>query len=213
MKRAPALATGSFSLVGALGYEDGEQCPKELVLGALRLICRVTDTPVSHDAERGYGETPAAVGEYIREIVDAGAVGINLEDSVGEEGALRGMEAQAQRMAAAKEALGEGYLNARTDIFLAGGGSAKEALIEETVRRATAYKAAGADGLFIPGVSDLETIKTVCDAVGLPVNVMRALDGPDISALAKAGVARISHGPWPWRQAMEGLKAEVEAVL
>ena len=199
---APALATGSFSLVGALGYEDGEQCPQELVLAALRLICRVADKPVSHDAERGYGETPAEVGEYIRAVVDAGAVGINLEDSVADEGELRGIEAQAQRVAAAKDALGEGYLNARTDVFLAGGESAKEDLIEETVRRARAYKQAGADGLFVPGMSDMDMIKRICDAVDMPVNVMRSLDGADIADLAKAGVARISHGPWPWREAM-----------
>ncbi|MEM7493155.1 MAG: isocitrate lyase/phosphoenolpyruvate mutase family protein [Pseudomonadota bacterium] len=210
---ALALATGSFSLVGALGYEDGEQCPKELVLGALHLICRVTETPVSHDAERGYGETPAAVGKYIREIVEAGAVGVNLEDSVGEEGALRGIDAQAQRVAAAKEALGDGYLNARTDIFLAGGESATEPLIDETLRRAKAYKSAGADGLFVPGLSDLDTIKRICDAVDMPVNVMRSLDGADIADFAAVGVARISHGPWPWRNAMTGLRTQVQAIL
>ncbi|MEL7232654.1 MAG: isocitrate lyase/phosphoenolpyruvate mutase family protein, partial [Pseudomonadota bacterium] len=78
--------------------------------------------------------------------------------------------------------------------------------------RARAFEAAGADGLFVPGLSDLSAIETVCAAVDMPVNVMRALDGPDISALSEAGVARISHGPGPWRKAMVDLKASVEAL-
>lgn len=206
---APALATGSFSLAGALGYEDGEQCPKELVLGALRLICRVTDKPVSHDCERGYGKTPSEVADYIRAVVEAGAVGINLEDSVSEEGDLRDLGEQVERIAAAKAALGDGYLNARTDVFL----GAAEPSGEEALTRAKAYKAAGADGLFVPGLSDLETIKAICAEVDMPVNVMRGLEGPDVRALAEAGVARISHGPHPWRKAMADLKAGVESLL
>ncbi|MEM1037257.1 MAG: isocitrate lyase/phosphoenolpyruvate mutase family protein [Pseudomonadota bacterium] len=209
---ASALATGSFSLVGALGYEDGEHCPKDLVLGALRLICRATDRPVSHDSERGYGETPAEVGEYIRSVVDAGAVGINLEDGVDSESGLRALDEQLVRISAAKEALGEGYLNARTDVFLLESGREMDDLIEEVITRARAFKVAGADGLFVPGLVDLKAINRICEAVEMPVNVMRSLDGPDISAFADAGVARISHGPWPWRKAMSDLKTEVEAL-
>lgn len=208
---ATALATGSFSLAGALGFEDGEQCPRGLVLGALKLICGATDKPVSHDCERGYGDTPEAVGDYIAAVVEAGAVGVNIEDSLAD-GSLRDVDEQSARLAAAKAALGEGYLNARIDVFLQDDGVAMTAKVDEVITRAVAFKAAGADGLFVPGLSDLDAIKDVCAAVDMPVNVMRPLDGPPIADYAAAGVARISHGPHPWRKAMADLKADVEAL-
>ncbi len=210
---AQALATGSFSLVGALGYEDGEHCPRDLVLEVLRLICCATDKPVSHDAERGYGQTPAEVADYVRAIVEAGAVGINLEDGLGEVGGLREIDQQAERIAAAKDALQDGYLNARTDVFLIHSDKSPDERIEEVIARAKAFKAAGGDGLFVPGLTDADSIRAICEAVNMPVNVMRGLDGPPLKAITDAGVARISHGPGPWRKAMSDLQASVEALI
>lgn len=209
---AKALATGSFSLTGALGFEDGEQCPRALVLGALKLICDATDKPVSHDCERGYGDTPEAVGDYIAAVVAAGAVGVNIEDSLAD-GSLRDVDEQCARLSAAKAALGEGYLNVRTDVFFQDDGAAMSEKVTETITRAASFRAAGADGLFVPGLSDMDAITQLCAAVDMPVNVMRALDGPPIADYATAGVARISHGPFPWLKAMADFKADVEALL
>ena len=204
----PALATGSMSLAGALGYEDGEQCPRDLVLQTLALICRVTDKPVTHDAERGYGDTAAEVGDYVHAIVEAGAVGINLEDSVAD-GSLRDIDEQCARISAAKSALGDGYLNARTDVFFQDDSRSVSEKLDTVIQRAEAFRKAGADGLFVPRLTDFGAMKELCSRTDLPVNVMRQMDGPPIAEFAAAGVARISHGPFPWLQAMADLKNAV----
>lgn len=205
---AAAVATGSFALAGALGYEDGEVCPREEVLNTLALICRVAACPVSHDCERGYGATTAEVGDYVRAVWEAGAVGINLEDGLGG-GGLRDMSEQAERIAAAKSTLGDGFLNARADVFFVADERADAEKLDEVAARAAAYRAAGADGLFVPGLLDLALIEDLAARIDLPLNVMRPLDGPPVEALAAAGVARISHGPFPWLKAMADLKAVV----
>ena len=207
---AKAIATGSLSVAGALGYDDGEQCPREQVLRVLESVCRVTDLPVTHDAERGYGEREEDVRDYISEIVRAGAVGINLEDGLACDG-IRLVEVQSARLSAAKAALGEGVLNARTDVFLRPDARDTGEKIEETVSRADAYRRAGADGLFVPGLLDRDVIGHLAKRVELPLNIMRAPDGLSLSDLAALGVSRISHGPFPWLAAMEGLKQQVAA--
>lgn len=205
---AKALATGSHSVASALGYEDGEATPLQDVVWMLSRICAATELPVSHDTERGYGETPAEVGESCARIIGAGAIGVNIEDSLTD-GTLRDMDAQADRFAAAKQAMTEAcagaWLNARCDVFRAMADASWEARMAELERRASAYAAAGADSLFVPFVRDLDEISKICAASPLPVNVMRALPGPPLPDYAAAGVARISHGPFPWMESMKSL--------
>ena len=204
----PAMATGSYALAGALGYGDSEACPRAQVLNTLTLICQATDRPITHDAERGYGATPEAVGDYVAEIVEAGAVGINLEVGLAS-GGLRDAATQADRIQAAKQALGVGFLNARTDVFFDEAPRAENEKVEEVVARAGLYAEAGADGLFVPGLLALETITELVERVRLPLNIMRPLDGPTLSDLAACGVSRISHGPFPWLHAMASLETSV----
>lgn len=205
---AKALATGSHSVAGALGYEDGEAAPLEDVVWMLARICAATDLPVSHDTERGYGETPGDVGESCASVIGAGAIGVNIEDSLTD-GALRATDVQADRLAAAKQAMeaacAGAWLNARCDVFRAMADAPFEARMAELDLRAKAYAAAGADSLFVPFVRDIDEISKICGASRLPVNVMRALPGPPVPDYAAAGVARISHGPFPWMESMKNL--------
>lgn len=208
---AVALATGSHSIAEALGHEDGEAAPLDDMVWMLERICASTDLPVSHDTERGYGETPDAVAQTCRRVVEAGAVGVNIEDSVAG-GALRSVDEQVARLEAAKSGmtahLPGAWLNARTDVFNAMKSAPDDEKIGAALDRAAAYKAAGADSLFVPFLRDLEVISQICRDSPLPINVMRVLDGPPIADYAAAGVARISHGPFPWSAAMahvEGL--------
>ncbi len=207
-----ALATGSYALAGALGYEDGECAPRDEILSVLHRICRAAgDTPVSHDAERGYAPNAVGVADYVREIASAGAVGINLEDSLaGCE--LRAAAEQCERLAAAKSALGDGFLNARCDIFFGAVSASDDEKLQILLERAADYRRAGADGLFVPGLLDLSLLETVCQESQLPVNVMRPLDGPAIPAIAGAGVSRISHGPFAWLAAGEVVKSAAAQI-
>lgn len=213
---AKAIATGSHAMAEALGYEDGEAAPFGDILWSLERITAAVSQPVTHDLERGFGDTPAAVAENARAVVGAGAVGINMEDSLADE-SLRDIAEQAERLAAAKQGLCsagfDGWLNARTDIFRANATAAMEVRLEEISARSTAYAEAGADSLFVPFVRDIDEIAAVCKASTLPVNAMRMTTGAHtIAAYAGAGVARISHGPFPWFDALAGLKSTAEAV-
>jgi 2-methylisocitrate lyase-like PEP mutase family enzyme len=198
---ARAIATTSAGVAWALGRTDGEGLTRDQMINAIERITRVVRVPVTADVERGYGDgTPADVAETVRRVIGAGAVGINLEDAPGRDGAtLMEIGAQAERVAAAREAAsGEGveiYINARIDPYLVQAG-APEGRFDETVRRAAAYVAAGADGVFVPGVADAETIRALAAAVRVPLNVMAGRGaGPDVAALQALGVARVSVGP------------------
>lgn len=198
---ARAIATTSAGVAWALGRTDGEGLTRDQMINAVERITRVVRVPVTADVERGYGDgTPAAVAETVRRVIGAGAVGINLEDAPGAGGqTLIGMDEQAARIAAARQAAsGEGveiYVNARIDTYLAQAG-APEGRLDETLRRAKAYVGAGADGVFVPGVADADTIRTLAGAVGAPLNVMagRGASLP-VSELRALGVARVSIGP------------------
>jgi 2-methylisocitrate lyase-like PEP mutase family enzyme len=198
---ARAIATTSAGVAWALGRVDGEGLTRDQMINAIERITRVVRVPVTSDVERGYGDgTAADAAETVRRVIGAGAVGINLEDAPGRDGAtLMDLDEQVARIAAAREAASsEGvdiYINARIDPYLAQAG-APESRFDETVRRARAYVGAGASGVFVPGVADTETIRALVPAVGAPLNVMAgrgaSLPIPELQAL---GVARVSLGP------------------
>ncbi|WP_423761387.1 isocitrate lyase/PEP mutase family protein [Burkholderia sp. NLJ2] len=212
---AVALATGSWSVAAANGFGDGEQMPRALVMEVLERIARATDLAVTVDLESGYGERLEDVAETIALSVEAGAVGCNLEDSFPATGELRDVEEAAARLAAARQAADRAgadyFINARTDVFFkAPADSHDERLLDETLARARAYAAAGADGLFVPGLQSPALIRALTTASPLPVNVMRVAETPTLAELAEYGVARVSHGPYPYLQAMKTLAAMVK---
>lgn len=209
---ARAIATSSWAVAAALGYPDGERVPAELALAMLERIVAAVSVPCTVDIESGYGASPEAVARTVRRVAGAGACGCNLEDGVGDGRTLRTVAAQAARIRSARQAASESdpgfFINARTDVFMiAPAGGSDEGRVREVIERGHAYKAAGADGLFVPGLLAPQQVDAVVRGVGLPVNVM--LDGIDSSwdALRAAGVARVSFGPAAYLHAMAALRA------
>ncbi|MEV0587761.1 isocitrate lyase/phosphoenolpyruvate mutase family protein [Nonomuraea sp. NPDC050310] len=183
---ARAIATTSAGVAWSLGFADGADLGADRNAALVERIAATVDVPVSADIEAGYG----AVAESVAAVVRAGAVGVNLEDRVGAD--LLPPAEQADRLRAARAAadrLGVPvWINARTDVYLAGSGR-----LEEVLERAEAYAAAGASSLFVPGLIDLEALKRLSDGP-LPVAVMAWAGAPSVAEFAAAGVVRISLG-------------------
>ncbi len=199
----PAIATTSAGIAAALGYPDGESIPREQMIAAVRRIAAAVSVPVTADMEAGYGDSPADAAATAAAAIEAGAVGLNLEDARG--GGLLGVEAHAERIRGARRA-GEMagvplIINARTDVYWVEMGPV-ETRFEETVRRANAYRDAGADCLFIPGVSDGPTIARLAKAIRGPINILGGPATPSAAELRRLGVARVSTGSGPMRAAL-----------
>jgi 2-methylisocitrate lyase-like PEP mutase family enzyme len=205
---AKAIATGSWSVAAAHGYDDGQAIPLELLELIVGRIVQSVDLPVSVDFEGAYAVAPADVAANVARIIATGAVGINFEDQIVGGDDLHSITDQAARIAAARAATDVPiFINARTDLFLKEEDPSKHAaLINEAKERATAYAEAGASGIFIPGLADLKLIAEFCDATALPVNVMMSPNQADFAELANVGIARASHGPYPYFDAIEELK-------
>jgi 2-methylisocitrate lyase-like PEP mutase family enzyme len=215
---ARAIATTSAGISWALGHPDGQGITREAMAAAVRVIVDAVRVPVTADVESGYGSgTPEDAAETARAVIDAGAVGMNLEDAPGENGApVVEAEAQAARIAAARAAAERAgvalFINARTDVYLRKVGD-EAGRFDETVRRANAYAAAGADGLFVPGVSDAETIRRLAAAVRAPLNVIGGPGVPSVGELRALGVARVSVGPGLARSVMAHIRRAATEVL
>lgn len=184
---AKAVATTSAGVAWALGWPDGANPPEVELLEALARIVRAAGAPVSADVEAGFSDDPAGVAAFVRRVVGTGAVGINIED--GSDPAER----LADKIAAIRAAVGpELFINARCDLWLRGIGSAGTRL-DEAARRAGLYREAGADGLFMPGVTDPETIEALV-RLGMPLNLLARPGLGDAAALEALGVRRLSAG-------------------
>ena len=211
---AKAIALGSHPVANAFGFEDGQKMPLDLVLANAERVVAAVDLPVTVDFEGGYALAPEEVGANVARLAATGAIGCNFEDQViGGEG-LHSIEVQAERIRAARAAVGpDFFINARTDIFLkAKAETHDDAKVDAALERAAAYAEAGASGFFVPGLTDLQLLARVCASSPLPVNFMAFPGAPDADAVAGAGVARISHGPFPYRMAMKWLKEAAEAI-
>jgi 2-methylisocitrate lyase-like PEP mutase family enzyme len=195
---ARAIATTSAGIAATLGYADGQHVPRELMVEAIARIARVVDVPVTADVESGYADSSKGVGESIRAVIKAGAVGVNLEDSTGDPSQpLFALEQQIERIQAAREAADNAdvpvVINARTDVYLANVGDVASRLAE-TLRRLNAYREAGADCLFVPGVTDTPTLTQLVHSVPGPLNVLAGPGMPLVADLQRVGIARLSVG-------------------
>jgi 2-methylisocitrate lyase-like PEP mutase family enzyme len=209
---AKAIATGSWGVAGAHGIGDGEKLPLDIALATLSEIVAVTDLPVSIDLEAGYGADAAGVGASVQRALDAGAVGINLEDKDPVTRALYSTEEASARIKAAA-ATGI-FVNARSDIFiLTPPAEHDSAKVDELVERAKSYADAGARSLFAPFLQDAALIERLCKASPLPVNILMRPGCPDAKTLAVLGVARISHGHGPWAAAMDWLEGQARQTF
>ncbi|MGW1498593.1 isocitrate lyase/PEP mutase family protein [Streptomyces mirabilis] len=203
---ASAVATTSAGLAWDLGTADGDRLDRDRALGAVARVAAAVRVPVSADIESGYAKDAAGVGDTIRAVLAAGAVGVNIEDALydgegddgegvgdGGRGPLRPVAEQAERIAAARAAADVAgvplFINARIDTVLRGAGG-----VEETLERAAAFLAAGADGIFVPGAVDPGTVKSLVAGVEGPLNVLVGPGAPSVAELAALGVARISTG-------------------
>lgn len=203
---ARAIATGSASVAGAHGFDDAEGLPLDLALANAARIVGVTALPVTIDFEGGYAVDPGLLADHATRLAGTGAIGCNFEDQVVGGVGLHSTAAQAARIGAIRRATGDAFfINARTDIFLQQRDGHDTAMVDAALERARAYADAGASGFFAPGLADPALLARLCAASPLPVNFMAFPGGPDRATVAGAGVARISHGPFPWRAAMAAL--------
>ncbi len=188
---APAIATTSAGVAWAHGYPDGDVLPLERLLDTVAATARVINVPLTVDMEGGYAADPAGVGEAVARMIDAGGVGLNIEDGGDPPEALAARIEQAKRAGA--RAGVDVFVNARTDVYLRGLASA-ETRVEETLARAARYREAGADGIFVPGIMDPAEIAEVVARAGLPLNVMARPGLATGAELAALGVRRLSAG-------------------
>ena len=215
-KASPAIATSSGAVASALGYADGENAPLDMVTGLVSRMTASVAVPVSIDLEAGYGDTPHAAAKSAIQMLKAGAIGINIEDGLsGGKRQLVSSEQHAAKIRAVREAAQEPgihlFINARTDPFLLKFGSPDQCL-NEAAGRARAYADAGADGIFVPGLTDLALIEKFVQLTPLPVNIMVTQGFPEIRDLARVGVRRVSLGPWPMMAAMRVVGQAAAAV-
>jgi 2-methylisocitrate lyase-like PEP mutase family enzyme len=182
---SPVVATTSAGVAWSLGARDGDALDRETAVAAVRRVVSAVSVPVTADIESGFGDDPAGVAETIRGVVSAGAAGVNIEDS------LRPVDEMVARLAAAREAAPRDdlFINARIDNYLLGGGD-----FADTVARAEAYIAAGADGIFVPGAVDPEVVGALVAKIPAPMNVLVWPGAPSVAELAALGVARVSLG-------------------
>ena len=212
---AQAIATGSASVAGAHGFSDAEALPLDLALANAERVVGAVDLPVTVDFEGAYAVAPEETAANVAKLAGTGAIGCNFEDQVIGGAGLHPTELQAARIKAIRAAVGpDFFINARTDIFIqAKPETHDEAMVDAALERARAYADAGASGIFVPVLADLDLLARFCAASPLPVNFMAWPGAPSATEVAAAGVARISHGPYPWKLAMKALKdAATEAM-
>ena len=194
----PAAATGSGGVAFSLGYADHQHVPVREMMAAIARIARCIKVPLTADVESGYGDP----GETARGLLEAGAVGLNLEDFDEELIPIDKQCRSIQRVRKAGEACGVHLvINARVDIYINQLGD-PDTRLERTIERMLAYAEAGADSLFVPLVTDEETIGKLVAATPLPLNIIITAGAPPISRLAALGVRRISVGSGPMRASM-----------
>ena len=210
---AKAIATSSAACAWSIGRADGGGMSRDEAVGVVRRVVSAVEVPVTADTETGYGDD-AALAETIRAVLDAGAIGINLEDSGGDP--LYPIDIAAQRVSLAREtaeAFGVPlHINARVDVFFESVGEPDE-LVALTLERAAAYLAAGASSIFVPGVRDLAVIEQLTKGIAAPVNILAGASSPSVAQLAEAGVGRISVGSSLNLAILKTLGATVENLL
>lgn len=198
-----AVASTSAGIAFSLGYPDGQHISRDEMLAVVKRIAAAVKVPVTADVEAGYGERPEDAAATTQGVIEAGAVGMNLEDATRDrEHPLADLALQLERIAAVKQggrAVGIPIvLNARTDVYLLEVGPAAKRY-DESLRRLAAFRDAGADCVFLPGVRDRETVARLVRDLGCPVNILAGPGSPSVADLQTLGVARVSLGSWPMR--------------
>ncbi|MEU8516818.1 isocitrate lyase/phosphoenolpyruvate mutase family protein [Kitasatospora sp. NPDC048722] len=195
---ARAVATTSAGVAWGLGAADGNRLDREQAVALIGRVVDAVSVPVTADIESGFGATPAEVADTVARVIGVGAVGINIEDGFPVDGqVVRPVADQCGRLAAARAAADEAgvrlYVNARVDTYLFGAGP-EETRLQETLDRARAYLDAGASGIFVPGVTDVDVVAALAAGIPAPLNILAGPGAPSVAELSKLGVARVSLG-------------------
>ncbi len=198
-----AIATTSAGIANAYGYPDGERMSRGEMLEAIRRIAVTVALPVTADMEAGFGDTPEEVAQTARLVLEAGAIGLNLEDGTRDKShPLTDISLQIEKIKAIRQtadAFGVPLvINARTDVYERLDKSNKT-LLSQAVQRGNAYREAGADCIFAIGVDDKKTIADLVREIAAPINILARYGSPTISELEKLGVRRVSFGSGPMR--------------
>ncbi|MEU0794166.1 isocitrate lyase/phosphoenolpyruvate mutase family protein [Amycolatopsis sp. NPDC005961] len=197
----PAVGTTSFGVGAAAGHPDGARSSRDATTALVHALAALPAF-VSADVEDGYADDPGEVAAYV---ADLGASGINIEDSTDEH--LIDPAAHAAKIAAVKRATPAVFVNARIDNYWLG----QDATVDAVLRRAETYTNAGADGIFVPGATDLAELRAFAKAIPLPVNVL-VVPGVTLDRLAETGIRRVSTGSLPYRAALDAAVGVATAV-
>jgi 2-methylisocitrate lyase-like PEP mutase family enzyme len=200
----PAIGTTSLGVSAGLGVPDGGHGTRQATLDLARSL-GVLPAFLTMDCEDGHSDDPAAVAAYVAELAALGVAGVNLEDS--RDGHLVDPSEMAAKVAAVKESAPDVFVNARVDTYW----FHEEESVEETLARAAAYVEAGADGIFVPGLADPDTIRALTGGLTAPVNLL-PIAGLSLADLAELGVRRVSTGSLPYRAAITAALASAAAV-
>lgn len=207
---AKAIATSSAAVAWAQGYADGHHFPVANLVAVVEATARAVKIPITCDAEGGYSDDPQQAAENVAKLIDAGCVGINLEDGK-QPHELHLKKIEAIRAAAEKKGVNL-YINARTDVFLKALVPPEQA-VEETLRRAAAIERAGGSGLFVPGITEAAQISTIVQGTKLPLNIMARPGAPSAAKLRELGVRRISAATGLFNAAMAAAREAAEDFL
>jgi 2-methylisocitrate lyase-like PEP mutase family enzyme len=214
---AKALATGSHPVGDASGFGDGQKVPLDYVFANAQRIMAAADLPLTVDFEGAYSDDPGQAAANVADLAATGVVGCNFEDQViggaNEPGGVHPLKAQARRIEAIRKAVGDFFfINARTDLYLKTQDH-DSALVDAVVERGKAFADAGASGFFVPRLADARQVERVVKEVPLPLNLIAFPGAPSKKEWANAGVARISHGPFPHRALMATLTEMAAAAI
>jgi 2-methylisocitrate lyase-like PEP mutase family enzyme len=203
----PAVATASAAISASLGYRDGERIKRSTLMDLLARIAHSVDVPVTADIEAGYAANPSELEETIRQVIDSGVVGINLEDSIKEGGNLRSVAEQCELIATARRTAARVgvhlVINARIDTFLSANFPDKSKALDEAVVRAAAYLEAGADCVYPIGPGDEATVRALRVRISAPINILASPSAAPLAILRQLGLNRVSFGPFVFRSCLQ----------
>jgi len=215
-KGFPAVATGSAAISASLGYQDGEKIKRSTAIDLIGRIARSVDVPVTADIETGYAESLSELEDTAQQVVESGAVGVNIEDGLEWGGGLRTIEDQCHRISVFRKSADRCevrlVINARTDSFVSPSFASKEEAMEEAVKRAKAFSQAGADCFYPIGPGDEATVRQLRDQIESPINILVQPGAAPLDTMRDVGVNRVSFGPYIFRSCTRKF-AEIADIL
>ncbi|MFB5662485.1 isocitrate lyase/phosphoenolpyruvate mutase family protein [Alteribacillus sp. HJP-4] len=212
-----AIGTTSAGIAASLGYKDGQNMPLKKMIETIERIAKSVNVPVTADIEAGYGQTVNAVLETVKKVIETGAIGINLEDGTGDSvHPIYDISLQKEKIAAIREMSDSNnaslFINARTDMYWLNIGD-PSLRFQETVKRAEAYQEAGANCIFVPGVSDQKLIQCLRKAISCPINLLADPETPSLTDLSEIGIERLSCGSVPFRTTITLLREISQEII